>query len=90
MDRNMIYAGSAIVMAGLLGFSWGKGGNGLNADDSKPAMHDVAVVDMNKVFAAHKVLLAKNDELKHETSRKAQKKVSKCLADAGEKLKNDL
>ena len=88
MDRNMIYAGSAIVMAGLLGFSWGKDGGGLNADDSKPAMHDVAVVDMNKVFASHKVLIAKNEELKHELE-KAQESL-KAMTDAGQKLKADL
>ncbi|HEY3964625.1 MAG TPA: OmpH family outer membrane protein [Planctomycetaceae bacterium] len=88
MDRNMIYAGSAIVMAGLLGFSWGKGGGGLNADDSKPAAHEIAVVDMNKVFAAHKGLIARNEDLKREVERAQES--GKALLEAGQKLKNDL
>lgn len=88
MDRNMIYAGTAIALAGLLGFSWGKGGNGLNADDSKPATQEIAVVDMNRIFTVHKGLLAKNEELKREAER-AQENL-KALVDAGSKLKDEL
>src|SRR5262245_44052776 len=88
MDRNMAYAGTAIVLAGLLGFSWGKGGNGLNADDSKPQNHATAVVDMNKVFAAHKGLSARNEELKHEAEKEGEK--LKALQEAGEKVQKEM
>ncbi|MBS0261329.1 MAG: OmpH family outer membrane protein [Planctomycetes bacterium] len=69
MDRNMMYAGTAIVMAGLLGFSWGKGGNGVRADDAKPVAGEIALVDIAKVFTAHKGMQGKSDELKREAER---------------------
>lgn len=84
MDRNMIYAGTAIVLAGLLGFSWGKGGGSLNADDSKPATNDIAVVDLMKVFAAHKGLQAKNEELRRDFERVNEE--LKSLQEAAQKL----
>jgi Skp family chaperone for outer membrane proteins len=84
MDRNMIYAGTAIVLAGLLGFSWGKGGGGLNADDSKTATNDIAVVDLMRVFAAHKGLQAKNDELRRDAERVNED--LKTLHEAAQKL----
>ncbi|HEY2249846.1 MAG TPA: hypothetical protein VGH74_02255, partial [Planctomycetaceae bacterium] len=64
MDRHMMYAGVSVVLAGLLGFSWAKEGTALNADEPKAIERDIALVDMNKIFAAHKGLQAKNEELK--------------------------
>jgi Skp family chaperone for outer membrane proteins len=87
MDRNMVYAGTAIVLAALLGFSWGKGGGGLNADDSKPATNDIAVVDLAKVFAAHKGLQAKNEELKQEYERVNEE--LKALTEAAQKIQGE-
>jgi Skp family chaperone for outer membrane proteins len=88
MDRNMMYAGAAIVMAGLLGFSWGKGGGGVHADDARPAVQEIAVVDLNKVIAAHKRAQALNDDLRREAERNQEE--LKALIDAGQKLKAEL
>jgi Skp family chaperone for outer membrane proteins len=69
MNRNMIYAGSAIVMAVLLGFSWGKGESRVNADDDKAAAGNFAVVDLAKVYAAHKKLRDKSEDLRRNSEQ---------------------
>jgi Skp family chaperone for outer membrane proteins len=84
----MIYAGAAIVMAGLLGFNWGKGGGGVHADDARATMQEIAVVDLNKVITAHKGAQALNDELKREAERVQEE--LKTMQDAGQKLKAEL
>ena len=88
MDRHMMYAGVSVVLAGLLGFSWARGGGALNADEPKTTERDIAVVDMNKVFAGHKRLLAKNEELKRE-AESAQEK-AKALIEAARLLQEEL
>ena len=88
MDRQMAYAGVSVVLAGLLGFSWGKGGGALNADEPKANDRDIAVVDMNKIFASHKGLQVKNEELQREGAR-AQEKL-KALLDSGKQLQDEL
>jgi Skp family chaperone for outer membrane proteins len=88
MDRHMMYAGVSVVLAGLLGFSWAKGGGALNADDAKPKEHDIAVVDMNKVFTSHKGLLAKGEELQRE-GKSAQEKLQ-GFVEAGKQLQEEL
>jgi Skp family chaperone for outer membrane proteins len=87
MDRHMMYAGVSVVLAGLLGFSWARGGGALNADEPKASDRDIAVVDMNKVFATHKGLLAKNEELKRE-GESAREKLQ-FLVDSGKHLQEE-
>lgn len=88
MDRNMMYAGASVVLAGLLGFSWAKGGSALNADEPKAIERDIALVDMNKIFASHKGLQAKNEEFKRE-AESAQEK-GKALFEALRQIQEDL
>jgi Skp family chaperone for outer membrane proteins len=88
MDRNMVYAAVSVVLAGLLGFSWAKGGGALNADEPKLAAQDIAVVDLAKVFDAHKGLTAKRDDLKRDAQRAEES--LKSLVEAAKKLQEDL
>jgi len=88
VDRNLIYAGTAIMLAAMLGFSWGRGGGGLHADDVRPGMQDIAVVDLGKVFAAHKRLQELNEELRREAERATDE--LKTMAEAAQKLKTEL
>src|SRR5436190_9782734 len=88
MDRHMMYAGVSVVLAGLLGFSWAKGGGALNADEPKASDRDIAVVDMNKVFASHKALQAKNEEWKRDAEAAQEK--GKSFLDAGKLLQEEL
>ena len=88
MDRHMMYAGVSVVLAGLLGFSWARGGGALNADEPKANDRDIAVVDMNKVFASHKALIAKNEELKRDAEAAQEK--GKAFLVAGNRLQEEL
>ena len=88
MDRHMMYAGVSVVLAGLLGFSWAKGGGALGADEAKTAAHDIAVVDINKVFASHKRLLEKSEDLKRDAERARDE--AKTLYEAAMKLQEEL
>jgi Skp family chaperone for outer membrane proteins len=88
MDRHTMYAGVSVVLAGLLGFSWARGGGALNADEAKANDRDIAVVDMNKIFANHKGLQAKNEELQRE-GLVAQEK-GKILIETAKQLQDDL
>jgi len=88
MDRHMMYAGVSVVLAGLLGFSWARGGAALNADEPKVNDRDIAVVDINKIFASHKGLQAKNEELKREAEAAQEK--GKAFLVAGNRLQEDL
>src|SRR5262245_30887345 len=42
MDRNTIYAGVSVVLAGLLGFTWAQGRGALSADEPKPVAGEIA------------------------------------------------
>lgn len=64
MDRNLIYAGVSVVLAGLLGFSWAQGRGTLGADESRITTNDIAVVDLAKVFDSHKRLSEKREEVR--------------------------
>jgi len=89
MDRNMIYAGASVILAGLLGFSWAREGGALNADESKPAApQEIAVVDLAKVFAGYKAFQNDNEELKREVQH-VQEETRAMLA-AGNKLGEEL
>ena len=88
MDRNTIYAGVSVVLAGLLGFTWAQGHGALNAQDSKPAAGEIAVVDMGKVFNSHKGLIAKMEDLKRETERFGED--AKALIEAAKELEREL
>jgi len=88
MDRHMMYAGVSVVLAGLLGFSWARGGGALSADEPKSTERDIALVDMNKIFAGHKGLQAKNEEFKREASAAQEK--GKSFVDAGKVLQDEL
>jgi Skp family chaperone for outer membrane proteins len=88
MDRHMAYAGVSVVLAGLLGFSWAKGGTALNADEPKAIERDIALVDMNKIFAAHKGLQAKNEEFRREALAAQEK--HKALIESGKQLQDEL
>jgi Skp family chaperone for outer membrane proteins len=89
MDRNMIYAGASVILAGLLGFSWARGGGTLNADEARAATaQEIAVVDLSKVFAGHKALLSETEELKREAERIQED--AKALYSAGIKLGDEL
>jgi len=88
MDRNTVYAGVSVVLAALLGFSWGQGRGGLAADEPKPMTHDVAVVDMVKVFEKHKGFLAKSEEFRRE-GKEVQDELVR-MRDAGSKLAEEL
>ena len=88
MNRNLIYAGMSVVLAGLLGFSWAKGGGALSADDAKPNANEIAVVDMSKVFAGHRGLMAKNEEFKRDAER-AQESI-RTMAETAKQLQDEL
>lgn len=88
MDRNMVYAGVSVVLAGLLGFSWAQDRTVLSADDAKPMTADIAVVDMVKVFEANHAMTAKRDEIKREAQRANDD--LKLLVEAGKKLQEEL
>jgi Skp family chaperone for outer membrane proteins len=88
MDRNLAYAGVSVVLAALLGFSWGQGQGGLAADEPKPMTHDVAVVDMVKVFEKHKGFLAKSEDFRRD-GQEVQEELKRMFA-AGNKLQEEL
>jgi Skp family chaperone for outer membrane proteins len=90
MDRNTIYAGVSVVLAGLLGFTWAKGGNTLNADEARAAgaAQEIAVVDLSKVFAGHKAFLDESADLQREVER--AKEDSKAMLSAGNRLGEEL
>src|SRR5262245_42645904 len=88
MDRNMVYAGVSVVLAGLLGFSWAQGRGALVADEPRPLAQEIAVVDMVKVFENHKGFQKKNEEFKQE-GLKVQEKI-KQFQEQGLKLQEDL
>lgn len=88
MDRNVGYAAVSVVLAGLLGFSWAKGGEALSADEPKPGAQEIAVVDLAKVFDAHKELTAKREDLRRDAQRAEEG--LKSLVDTAKKLQEDL
>ena len=88
MDRNTIYAGVSVVLAGVLGFTWAQGRGALSADEPKPVTGEIAVVDMSKVFNAHKRLQDRMAEVRRDTERATED--GKVLADAYKELENDL
>jgi len=88
MDRNMAYAGVAVVLAGLLGFNWAQGRGALNADEPRPMTQDIAVVDVGKVFEKHKRFRARSEEFQR-VNKEAEQELKK-LAEEGQKLKEEL
>jgi Skp family chaperone for outer membrane proteins len=88
MDRNMVYAGVSVVLAGLLGFSWAQGRGALVADEPKPMTHDIAVVDMVKIFEKHKGFQERTAEFQR-AGKDAQAELQR-MAEAGKKLQEDL
>jgi Skp family chaperone for outer membrane proteins len=88
MDRNTIYAGVSVVLAGLLGFTWAQGRGALSADEPKPVVGEIAVVDMSKVFNAHKRLAARMDEVKRDNERDQEE--AKAMIEAGKQLQQEL
>jgi len=90
MDRNMTYAGVSVVLAGLLGFTWARRGETLNADDARAAgaLQEIAVVDLSKIFAGHKAFLAETEDLKRDAERAQEE--GKALYSAGIKLGEEL
>lgn len=69
MTRNWKFATALIVLASLLAFSWAHGRGILNADEPKAGMHDIALVDINKIYARHQSFVDQADELKREAQR---------------------
>jgi len=88
MDRNMMYAGVSVILAGLLGFSWSQGRGALNADEPKVMAADIAVVDLAKVFDNHKRLSEKREAVRRD-AQDAQDKL-KVLVEAAKKLQDEL
>ena len=88
MDRNLIYAGVSVVLAGLLGFTWAQERGAVSADEPRPISQDVAVVDMVKVFENHKGFQKRSEDLK-QTVEKAKEKLKK-IAEDGQRLKDEL
>jgi Skp family chaperone for outer membrane proteins len=88
MDRNMVYAGVSVVLAGLLGFTWAQERGAVSADEPRPISQDVAVVDMVKVFENHKGFQKRSEELK-QMAEKAKEKL-KRIAEEGQRLKDEL
>jgi Skp family chaperone for outer membrane proteins len=88
MDRHSLHLGVSVVLAGLLGFSWARGGGGLIADETKAVDRDIAVVDVVKVCRSHKALLAKQDEMKREYE--AIQDQFKSLVATGKRLEEEL
>jgi Skp family chaperone for outer membrane proteins len=88
MDRNMLYAGVSVVLAGLLGFSWAQGRGTLAADEPKPMTHDIAVVDMVKVFEKHKGFITRSEEFRR-AGQEYQEEL-KRMAEAGKRLQEEL
>lgn len=85
MDRNMIYAGVSVALAGLLGFTWAQGRGALHADEPKSVAGEIAVVDMSKIFNAHKGLLARMEEVNRDGQR--AKEEAKAIYDAARQLR---
>jgi Skp family chaperone for outer membrane proteins len=88
MDRNMVYAGISLVLAGMLGFTWAQERGAVSADEPRPISQDVAVVDMVKVFENHKGFQKRSEDLR-QTTDKAKEKL-KIIAEAGQRLKQEL
>jgi len=88
MDRHALHLGVSVTLAGLLGFSWARGGGGLIADETKSVDKDIAVVDMEKVFRSHKGLLARTEELKREAE--AAQEQLKSRFETGRRLTEEL
>lgn len=88
MDRNMIYAGVSVALAGLLGFTWAQGRGALHADEPKSVAGEIAVVDMSKIFNAHKGLLARMEEVNRDGQR--AKEEAKAIYDAARQLQDEL
>jgi Skp family chaperone for outer membrane proteins len=88
MDRNMVYAGVSVVLAGLLGLSWAQGRGGLAADEPKPMSHDIAVVDMVKIFEKHKGFQVRSEDFRR-AGLEAQDEL-KRMAEAGKRLQEEL
>jgi Skp family chaperone for outer membrane proteins len=88
MDRNMVYAGVSVVLAGLLGFSWAQGRAALNADEPKLLAGEIAVVDMAKVFDGHKKLTARREVVRREAQDAND--TFAAMGQAGKKLQDEL
>ncbi len=88
MDRNMVYAGVSVVLAGLLGFSWAQGRGAIHADEPKLLTGEIAVVDMAKVFDGHKTLTAKREQIRREA--KDANDTFNAMGQAGKKLQDEL
>ena len=88
MDRNTIYAGVSVVLAGLLGFTWAQGRSALSADEPKSVGGEIAVVDIARVFKGHKRFLARGEEFKREMERAGED--AKTMLDAARQLQEEL
>jgi Skp family chaperone for outer membrane proteins len=88
MDRNLMYAGTSVVLAALLGFSWGRGGGGVHAQDVKLDPREVALVDLARVLQAHKGLRLKNEEIVQEGQRRTEE--LKSIYEAAQQVKKEL
>jgi len=88
MDRNMLYAGFAVVLAGLLGFSWAQGRAVVNADEPRLLASEIAVVDMAKVFDGHRSLTDKRAVVRREAQDAND--TATAMVQAGKKLQEEL
>lgn len=88
MDRNMLYAGVSVVLAGLLGFSWAQGRGAVSADEPRLQAGEIAVVDMAKVFDGHKSLTDKRAVVRREAQDAND--TAAAMLQAGKKLQEEL
>ncbi len=88
MDRNMVYTGLLVVLAGLLGFSWAQGRGALIADEPKPMTQDIGVVDMVKVFEKHKAFQTRSEEFRR--AGQEYQDALRRMAETGKNLQEDL
>jgi hypothetical protein len=86
MDRNIVYGGICVVLAGLLGFSWAPGRGAANADGPRLPAGEIAVVDLPKLFAGHKAFTARREQLNRETQDATD--ALAAIIQAGKKLES--
>jgi Skp family chaperone for outer membrane proteins len=65
MPRHSAYAVTSSILALLLGYTWAARPPAIGQEE-KPVHHDIAVVDISKLFNADKEFVAERDKLKGE------------------------
>lgn len=88
MPRQSAYAITSTVLALLLGYTWAARQPAIGQEEKPAVRHDIALVDISKLFNADKEFVAERDKLKGEneeaekTFKSKQEGLRRLQADA--------